>query len=201
MLVKRGLLSRSEGPLYQAKGLLYWPGASCVIKWASYARWPPISTTGQPVSCILDPVTEASCIHFVHTGGKGTLYTLDSIMCQPGPPFISQGPPVWVKRDLPCWPEGLLYQANGLLYPPGGPLCQPEGLYHAKDLLCRPGGLLYRRGGFVHRLENLLFSQRALVLVRGPPTYTGWHIVLVRASLYQPRASCMVQEGPAVSGK
>ena len=109
----RGLPCRKVGLLYRPGGLLYQP-----------------PTTGHPVSYILHPVTE------------GLLHTLDGIMCQPGPPYICRSPPALVKRGLRCRPEGLLYQAKGPPYRPGGLLCWQEGLCHAKGLLYRPGGLL-----------------------------------------------------------
>ena len=109
MLVKRGLLCRPEGLLYQVKGLLCWPGASCVLKWASYIgqrpsyinhgasrnRGPP-AYTRRHVPCVSQGLL---------TSARASLYL--------------PGPPEWVKTCFLHWPEELLYQAKGLLYLPG----------------------------------------------------------------------------------
>ena len=129
---QEGLLCRPEGLLYQVKSLLFWPGASCVLKWASLGhrasyinhgasrnRGPP-AYTRRHVPCVSQGLL---------TSARASLYL--------------PGPPEWVKTCFLHWPEELLYQAKGLLYRPGGLLCRPEGLYQAKDLLYRSGGLLH----------------------------------------------------------
>ena len=108
MLVKRGLLCRPEGLLYQVKSLLFWPGASCVLKWASLGhrasyinhgasrnRGPP-AYTRRHVPCVSQGLL---------TSARASLYL--------------PGPPEWVKTCFLHWPEELLYQAKGLLYRPG----------------------------------------------------------------------------------
>ena len=121
---KEGPLVSARGLLYQSKGLLYWPGASCVVKWAFYIGQ-GASYTNHGISCI------------VHTA-----------FCNRGPPvytrrhhvstrvsFYIPGASCVGQKGLLCWSEGLLYQAKGALYRTGGLLCRSDGPYHAKDLV------------------------------------------------------------------
>ena len=71
---------------------------------------------------------------------------------------------MWVKRDLLCWPERLLYQAKGLLYHSGGLLCRLEGLYHAKT---------------------------SRISAREPPTYVIGFCTQARGPPIQPEGSCI----------
>ena len=119
VLARRDLLCRPEGLLYQVKSLLFWPGASCVLKWASYI--------GQRASYINHGASRnrgppAYTRRHVPCVSQGLLMSARASLYLPGASWVGQNVLSALAREIPISGKGPPVSARGPLVSARGPI-------------------------------------------------------------------------------